>query len=73
MTTAQTSARRTSALTNRPFRLAIDGAFLALALIWMIQDWDHHSVWTAAFWAALAAFWMAMLAFDSRRADLGAR
>ena len=70
MTTVQTPADRPGILANRSLRLAIDGAFLALALIWMIQDWQHRSAWTAGFWCLVAAFWVAMLAFDSRRGDL---
>jgi hypothetical protein len=70
MTTPQTSALRTGVLANRSLRMAVDGAFLALALVWMIQDWMHHSAWTAGFWCLIAGFWVAMLAFDSRRSDL---
>ena len=70
MTTPQTSALRTGVLANRSLRMALDGAFLALALVWMIQDWMHHSALTAGFWCLIAGFWVAMLAFDSRRGDL---
>jgi hypothetical protein len=73
MTTAQTAATPRTVLTSRPLRMAVDGAFLALALVWMVQDWLHHSPWTAGAWAAIATFWVAVLAVDSRRADLAER
>jgi hypothetical protein len=73
MTTAPTSVARPGVLTSRPLRLAIDALFLVLALVWMVQDWQHRFVWTATFWGVLAAFWVGMLAFDSRRADLSSR
>jgi len=67
MATVQTAPPRTNVFASRPVRLAVDALFLVLALVWMTQDWQHHSVWTAAFWGVLAAFWVAMLAIDRRR------